>query len=403
MAERSAKTATPRLRFPEFLGTGVWTVGNLATTARFVNDKIAVAKLGLDTYVSTENLAPDYGGITPASKLPDVASVTHFKRDDLLISNIRPYLKKVWRADRDGGASNDVIVVRRRSAISDAFLSLVLRNDAFIAYVMGSAKGVKMPRGDIDAMREYQVAYPEPAEQQKIAECLASLDEVIAAQGRKVEALKAHKRGLMQQLFPREGETRPRLRFPEFHDTREWSFSLLRELEDRKLVELGRGNVISHDDMRANPGSNPVYSSSVINHGLMGTYGAHMFDEELISWSVDGGGHFFHRPKHRFSVTNVSGFMRVLSDEIVCRFLAYQLQKLHAAHTFDYQQKAHPSVIRALYNVGLPDPREQQRIAECLTSLDTCIGAETDHFDALKTHKQGLMQQLFPAPEARGA
>ena len=241
------------------------------------------------------------------------------------------------------------------------------------------------------------------AEQQKIADCVTSLDEVIAAQGRKVEALKAHKRGLMQQLFPREGKTRPRLRFPEFHDAPEWRYMLLRELEDKKLVQLGRGDVISHDDMRANPGLNPVYSSSVINQGLMGTYGEYMFDEELISWSIDGGGHFFHRPKHKFSVTNVSGFMRVLSNEVICSFLALQLQQLHASQKFDYQQKAHPSVIRALYSVGLPDPREQQRIANCLSSLDTQITAESNQLTALKTHKQGLMQQLFPAPDAATA
>lgn len=248
-------------------------------------------------------------------------------------------------------------------------------------------------------IEKIEVAVPSLAEQQKIAACLTSLDEVIAEQGRIVAALKAHKRGLMQQLFPREGETRPCLRFPEFRGAPAWDFSLLQELEDKKLIELGRGNVISHDDMRASPGLNPVYSSSVINQGLMGTYAQYMFDEELISWSIDGGGHFFHRPKHKFSVTNVSGFMRVLSSEIVCRFLAYQLQKLHASHTFDYQQKAHPSVIRALYRVGLPSPEEQQRIADCLSSLDTQIAAESNQLVALKTHKQGLMQQLFPAPE----
>lgn len=188
----------------------------------------------------------------------------------------------------------------------------------------------------------------------------------------------------------------PGLRFSEFRDAPAWDHFLLDELEHKGRIELGRGKVISHGDMCANPGPNPVYSSSVIDGGLMGTYGDYLFDEELISWSVDGGGDFFYRPKHKFSVTNVSGFMRVLSEDIVCRFLAYQLERLHASLTFDYQQKAHPSVIRTLYTVGLPEPNEQHCIADCLGSLDDLIAAEGRKLKALRNHKKGLMQQLFP-------
>jgi type I restriction enzyme, S subunit len=190
----------------------------------------------------------------------------------------------------------------------------------------------------------------------------------------------------------------PKLRFPEFKDAPEWDVQSLEELEGAGQIELGRGKVISHEDMRTNPGMYPVYSSSVIDEGLMGTYGEYLFDEELISWSVDGGGHFFYRPAHRFSVTNVSGFMRVLRGDIVCRFLAYQLQRLHTSQIFDYQQKAHPSVIRTLYRVGLPELNEQRRIAECLGSLDDMIALEGRKLEALRQHKQGLMQQLFPQP-----
>lgn len=183
MAKQGAKTTVPRLRFPQFQDAGEWTIGELEGVANFVNEKISVSTLSTCDYISTENLLPDYGETVVSTKLPDVASVTRYKCGDVLISNIRPYLKKVWRADKDGGASNDVIVVRAKTSLSEAFLSLVLRNDAFIAYVMESAKGVKMPRGDIGAMRQYPLAYPTPSEQQKIADCLTSLDEVIAAQG----------------------------------------------------------------------------------------------------------------------------------------------------------------------------------------------------------------------------
>jgi len=188
----------------------------------------------------------------------------------------------------------------------------------------------------------------------------------------------------------------PKLRFPEFQDAAAWSLYILEELEGLGWVELGRGDVISNQDIKAIPGNYPIYSSSVKNNGLMGSYGRFIFDEELISWSVDGGGDFFHRPSHKFSVTNVSGYMRLDTSHLNYRFTASQLQALHASLTFDYQFKAHPSVIRKLYRLAIPSVNEQQKIAECLTTLDEVIAAQSQKLDALKTHKKGLMQQLFP-------
>ncbi|MGQ0528963.1 MAG: restriction endonuclease subunit S, partial [Panacagrimonas sp.] len=162
----------------------------------------------------------------------------------------------------------------------------------------------------------------------------------------------------------------PRLRFPEFRDAAEWQSYLLERLEDLGWAELGRGDVISNQDIKSTPGEFPIYSSSVKKNGYMGSYGRFMFDEELISWSVDGGGDFFHRPKHKFSVTNVSGYMRLDTSRLNYRFVANHLQALHAALTFDYQLKAHPSVIRKVYRLSIPSVAEQQKIAECLSTLD---------------------------------
>jgi len=188
----------------------------------------------------------------------------------------------------------------------------------------------------------------------------------------------------------------PKLRFPEFRGARGWHTYLLEELEELGWVELGRGDVISSEDIKAIPGEHPIYSSSVKNNGYMGSYGRFIFDEELISWSVDGGGDFFYRPRHKFSVTNVSGYMRLDTTHLNYRFTASQLQALHASLTFDYQFKAHPSVIRKLYRLAIAGIPEQQKIADCLSSLDGLIAAQARKLDALKTHKIGLMQQLFP-------
>ena len=194
----------PKLRFPEFRDAGEWEMGLLGDKdiSIFVKERMPFEQLTLDDYVSTENLLPDYDGIKKASKLPPTGSCTRYKKGDVLISNIRPYLKKVWISNRDGGSSNDVIVIRAKSKIRDCFLAFLLKNDEFISYVMKGVKGVKMPRGDISLMKEYLVAFPVHEEQQKIADCLSSIDDLIAAVSQKIDALKNHKKGLMQQLFP---------------------------------------------------------------------------------------------------------------------------------------------------------------------------------------------------------
>src|SRR3990167_26201 len=135
-------------------------------------------------------------------------------------------------------------------------------------------------------------------------------------------------------------------------------------------ISLGRGEVISKTDVKNFPGENRIYSSSIKNNALFGTYAKYMFDEELITWSVDGGGNFFHRPKHKFSVTNVSGYMNADQKQFDYRFLAYYLQEEHSKKSFDYQNKAHPSVIRELYEIAKPPLKEQQKIAEILGRVD---------------------------------
>src|SRR3989304_3430478 len=175
----------------------------------------------------------------------------------------------------------------------------------------------------------------------------------------------------------------------------EWEALSIRELEAKKPLRLFRGLVISKETMNKIPGPYPVYSSSVTNNGLFGSYGRYMFDEELITWSIDGGGNFFYRPKHRFSVTNVCGYMRVDSSTLDCRFTSYQLQHLHGRQAFDYTLKAHPSVIRGIYVVPLPPLPEQRVIAGALEDVDAVLGALTQLIAKKRDLKQAAMQQLL--------
>ncbi|MCY3555433.1 MAG: restriction endonuclease subunit S [Gemmatimonadetes bacterium] len=410
MAYDMPSNLVPKLRFPEFQSAGEWEPKIMGDIASFFKGK-GLPKSMLSTDGTRQCI--HYGELFTV--YPEVIETVYSRTDldldeNLFLSAVDDVLMPTSDVTPNGLAKaccvklrdviigGDILVIRTdQRKVGGEFLARYIRH--LEPRVLQLVTGSTVYHLYATSLKKLDLKVPSQSEQQKIADCLGSLDALIAAEGRKLESLRQHKQGLMQQLFPQPGETVPRIRFPEFQDRPEWNCLQLEELETEGRIELGRGKVISHADMRANPGPHPVYSSSVIDEGLMGTYGDYLFDEELISWSVDGGGHYFYRPKHKFSVTNVSGYMRVLCGDIVCRFLAYQLQRLHRSQTFDYQQKAHPSVIRALYTVGLPEPNEQRMISDCLTSLDARLIGQTRRLGALKQHKQGLTQQLFPSLE----
>lgn len=200
---QASKIVYPKLRFPQFKNCEGWDVVELRDVGYFVKEKMEVINLEPPNYISTENLLSDYGGVTASNKLPATEKVTAYKKNDILVSNIRPYLKKVWQADKNGGASNDIIIIRAKPSINISFLSFAIKNDDFIDYMMKGAKGVKMPRGDLNLISIFPVAVPtSPKEQQAIADCLSSLDNLINEQNERIGRLKTHKKGLMQQLFP---------------------------------------------------------------------------------------------------------------------------------------------------------------------------------------------------------
>ena len=173
-------------------------------------------------------------------------------------------------------------------------------------------------------------------------------------------------------------------------------FRTLKEIVDAREVELGRGEVISQLDLEQAPGTYPVYSSSAQGSGEFGRYGRFMFDEELITWSVDGGGRPFYRSKHRFSVTNVCGFLRIRArHKWNYRYLHAVMALQHAAINFDYQTKAHPSVIQRLYRFAPIPITEQEFIAAVLDTVEDVIVQTQAVIAKLKQVRAGLLHDLL--------
>lgn len=268
-----------------------------------------------------------------------------------------------------------------------------------------------------ESFERIEIAFPRvEAEQKKIAECLMSLDEVIAAQGRKVDALKAHKRGLMKQLFPREGETYPRLRFPEFRDAPDW---ILGKASD--IVEILQGYGFPERLQGSREGEFPFYKVSDISAcvdagGILLDEANNHIDtdvlEELRAKLMPVGSTVFAKigeaiRSNKRAITsrpclvdNNAAGIKAITGLAHDRFVYYLWCQLSL---IEYAGGVVPAVNKsamAQITVHYPNLDEQQQIADLLSSIDTRIAAESTQLTALKTHKQGLMQQLFPSQGA---
>ena len=165
-----------------------------------VKDRIETSCLDSTSYISTENMLPEKAGITLSSGVPSGNAVL-FKKDDVLISNIRPYFKKIWRANRDGGCSADVICLRASNVVDPLFLYYLLSQDLFFDYVMQGAKGTKMPRGDRNQIMQWPVLIPSKNEQHNIASILSTLDDKIEVNRRINDNLEQQAQALFKSWF----------------------------------------------------------------------------------------------------------------------------------------------------------------------------------------------------------
>jgi type I restriction enzyme S subunit len=263
---------------------------------------------------------------------------------------------------------------------------------------------------NLQIIKSLKVALPSLPEQQKIAECLSSVDDLMTAQARKVAALKTHKKGLIQQLFPREGETHPRRRFPEFQNAGAWEVKSLGDIchywnggsNEGAITENGEYYLISLNsiDIDGNLKAD-MKRLSKTDHSLK--------KNDLIMVLSDvAHGNFLGLtdiiPNEMYVLNQRMAGLRLKNDSVGnVVFLRVFINKKQRYFKQKGQGSSQQNLAKSAvteFPVVLPCQEEQQRIADCVTTVDALITAETQKHEALKTHKKGLMQQLFPSPEA---
>jgi len=369
------KKIVPKLRFPEFQEAGGWSPKELGECLDYLQPT--------EYLVNSTAYSDSYK--TPVVTAGKTFILGYTDETDGVFSQPLPTI--IF----DDFTTASQFVDFPFKAKSSAMKILLAKKNANIKFLYESMQQIDYEVGAhgrhwISAYSKIKVATPEPNEQQKIANCLSSLDELIAAQARKVEALKTHKKGLMQQLFPREGETQPRLRFPEFRDAGDWLTKPF-----AKMFSIGSGK----DHQHLTPGDIPVYGSG----GYMRSVGEYLYEGESVCIGRKGTinnpmllrGKFWTVDTLFFTHT----FIDCLPQFIFLIFQNINWLKHNEAGGVPSLSKLNIEKIEA----AIPSILEQQRIADCLTVLDTLITAAIQELDSLKTHKKGLMQQLFPSAQ----
>ena len=399
----------PKLRFPEFRRAGDWKrdqIGSIASISKGKGvSKADISESGLTPCIRYAELYTRYGEV-----IREALSHTDVPPEDLVLSQAEDII-----VPASGETRADIA---RAACVVPAGVALggdlnILRSDLsgrFFSYLLNSplrSTIARLAQGDTVAhlypgqLSKVTISYPLLAEQQKIADCLGSLDDLITAEGRKLEALRQHKQGLMQQLFPQPGETVPQLRFPEFADEPHWQTSTFGERCESfsgstpdtsnrayydgtipfiRSAEIGRDEteIFLTEEGLANSAAKMVKRGDL----LVALYGANSGDTALAR--IDGAiNQAIMCLRSRDSAPYLYHYLTARKNWIIATYLQGGQGNLSGQIVLSVP-------------LSVPHRDEQEKVADCLSTLDARIEEQAQRIDALRRHKQGLLQQIFP-------
>ncbi|ENG3920128.1 restriction endonuclease subunit S [Escherichia coli] len=412
-----------RLRFPEFREAEEWKLEPLGKLAK----RRTVKNVGLEHTRVLTNSA-EFGVLDQRDYFEkDIANQGNLEGYYIVEKGDYVYNPRISASAPVGPISKNNVGTGVMSPLYTVFRFDSSDNDFFAHYFksthwhqymrQASSTGARHDRMSItnDDFMGLPLPISKPEEQQKIADCLSSLDDLIAAETKKRDTLKTHKKGLMQQLFPREGETVPRLRFPEFRDAGEWKERLFGDLLD-DIIDF-RGRTPTKLGMEWGGGNIPALSANNVKNGFI-DYNAECYlaSEELhLRWMGDVNlekedivftmeaplGNVLLLPDSRKYILSQRVVAFKTKADVLNPFLVQTIwgdgfqNAIGKLATGSTAKGINQKSLRTI-SIRLPNKNEQRRIADSLSSLDDLITAQAQKIEALKTHKKGLMQQLFP-------
>ncbi len=402
MSGNEKKLLVPRLRFPEYRAEDGWgsEFGNM------IFDQISNKDHNSDLPVLA--ITQEQGAI-PREMIDYHVSVTDKSLEsykvvevgDFIIS-LRSFQGGIEFSRYRGICSPAYVILRLRHGHSEDYFRHYLKTGRFIAQMTKNLEGLRDGKMiSYKQFSELELPIPQRGEQQKIADCLSSLDDLIAAETDKLDTLKTHKKGLMQQLFPSEGETVPRLRFPEFREAGEWKPKTI-----GNSCESFSGGTPSTTNKSFYGGEIPFIRSAEIdkvktelfltNEGLENSAAKLVRAGDILVALYGANSGDVALSKINGAINQAILCLRhETSDRFVYQYLSHKKEWIIATFIQGGQGNLSGEIIKAI-SLFFPNPSEQEHIADCLSSLDDLITAQTQKIDAIKIHKKGLIQQLFP-------
>ena len=387
----------PNLRFPEF--SEDWVQYNCSDLLEFYStNSLSWEQLG---YENNELLNLHYGLIhvglptlvkIKQNNLPSIKpefqpkNYTLCKNGDVAFADASEDTNEVAKPIEFYDCSDKQIVCGlhtihgrdKLNATEVGFKGYAFSSTPFHHKIRRLAQGSKIYSISSKNFAEVTLGVPTKKEQRKIVDLLSKLDERIATQNKIIEQLQSLIKGIRYIIYTQ----------------LDCEWIQLSNLVVKGLITLKRGNVIPKYEY-SDEYCYPVYSSSTQNGGLMGYFNTYMFDKSLISWSIDGGGNFFYRDKHKFNVTNVCGYLEADESKFDYRFISELLIYQHSRMVFDYQTKAHPSVIEAMYYLPILDLEKQQCYSKLFEHIYDKLDRETSLLNKYEEQKKFLLSNMF--------
>jgi len=432
----------PKLRFPAYQGAGQWTTETLGSLASISTERVG------DKVCVPMSITSGVGLVSQEEKFGRVIAGSSYKNYLLLKPNDFAYNKSATKEYPEGflalysGAElaavpNSIFTCFRINGNSPnpRYLNYLFAGNWHGQWLRKFVQVGARAHGSLSINDSDLLALPVPLpkgqsslrEQQKIADCLSSLEELIFAQARRVKALKTHKKGLIEQFFPIEGEAQPHRRFPEFRSAGDWAVVSIQELIDNRFIighlDGNHGSLYPRSEEFTEAGV-PYISVNSFDNGSIDFRKSKYLSQEGATRlkkgiSRDGDILFAHNATvgpvaklsthHKFVIISTSlTYFRCNQALLANDFLRYALISPAFVAQCDRVMSQStrnqiPITTQRTFGLQIPAFPEQQRIADCITSLDDLIFAEIQRLDAARNQKRALMQQLFPSSEEMAA
>ncbi len=403
MSKNNENKLIPKLRFSEFENDGEWKEGQLIDICE-INPKVSRLP---DEFVYIDLESVDKGKLLQKKiiNLEDAPSRAQrlLSDKDVIYQTVRPYQRNNYHFNKND--SFDYVAstgyAQLRAYKSSSFLYQLLHTDHFVSKVIKKCSGSNYPAINSTDLSQIQIEFPDnPTEQQKIAACLSSLDEVITAESQKLELLKDHKKALLQNLLPQVGETVPKFRFKEFEDSGEWVEKKLGEVADfingraykqQELLSEGRYRVLRVGNFFTN--NEWYYSDLELDEDKYCDNG-----DLLYAWSASFGPRIWIGEKviyhyHIWKVKNKTG----VNKKFLFNLLDFETERMKSqmANGFALLHITKGTIENWKSHIPVSEI-EQAKIADTLSSVDDLINAQIEKVEALQLYKKGLLQGLFP-------